>query len=282
MEEIEAARQTIALEVYLLSDEETIVALEQAATRGVHVRVILEEQPFGGAGNQPEIYERLREAGVDVRWSNPVFRFTHIKTFVVDRRTAVVMNQNLTESSFTRNREFGVVTTRPGEVAQAAAIFETDWARTAEPAGGPLVVSPTTSRRELLALIDGADRSLDLYAEVVRDPEIMDALSNAARRGVRVRLVMSGNPNGDDDNAPERRELAVAGVQVRLARGVYVHAKVILADGTRAFVGSQNLTATSLDQNRELGIMLDDPASLSRIMRTFERDFAGGQPEGSR
>ena len=282
MEEIEAARQTIALEVYLLSDEATIVALEQAATRGVHVRVILEEQPFGGAGNQPEIYERLREAGVDVRWSNPVFRFTHIKTFVVDRRTAVVMNQNLTESSFTRNREFGVVTTRPGEVAQAAAIFEADWARTAEPAGGPLVVSPTTSRRELLALIDGADRSLDLYAEVVRDPEIMDALSNAARRGVPVRLVMTGNPNGDDDNAPERRELAAAGVQVRLARGVYVHAKVILADGTRAFVGSQNLTATSLDQNRELGIMLDDPASRSRIMRTFERDFAGGQPEGSR
>ena len=110
----------------------------------------------------------------------------------------------------------------------------------------------------------------------------MESLAGAAARGVRVRLLRSGDPDGDDANAPERRQLAPSGVQVRLARGVYIHAKAIVADGRRAFVGSQNLTATSLDQNRELGIVLDDPASLSRIVRTFERDFATGYPDRSR
>jgi phosphatidylserine/phosphatidylglycerophosphate/cardiolipin synthase-like enzyme len=283
LDEIEEARESIALEVYLLSDNETIAALERAARRGVEVRVILEEDPFGGAGNQPEVFERLRQAGIDVRWDNPAFRFAHVKTFVVDGDVAIVMNQNLTVSSFTRNREFGVVTTRSAEVAQAAAIFEADWDRAAEPADGPLIVSPTTSREDLLGLISGAKRTLDIYAEVVRDPEIMAAIAGAERRGVAVRLIMSGDLDGTDDNAEERAELAAAGVDVRLARGgLYIHAKMVLADGARAFVGSQNFTATSLDQNRELGVFLTDRASLSRLARTFEEDFAEGQPEGGR
>lgn len=283
LEEIDAARASITLEIYLLSDEEIIAALERAAARGVRVRVILEEQPFGGARNQPVVFERLGRAGIEVRWDNPAFRFTHIKTFVVDGRTALVMNQNLTRTSFTGNREFGVITTRPADVAQAAAIFESDWRRGAEPEPGPLIVSPTTSRPELLALIDGATRTLDLYAEVVRDPEIMDALAAAERRRVAVRLVMSGDLDGTDDNAEERAELTAAGVEVRLARGgLYIHAKMILADGRRAYVGSQNFTATSLDQNRELGMILTDPNSLGLLARTFANDFAAGRAEASR
>lgn len=282
LDEIEAARASITLEVYLLSDEETIAALERARRRGVAVRVILEEDPFGGAGNQPEVYARLQRAGIDVRWDNPAFRFGHVKTMVVDGRVALVMNQNLTRSSFTGNREFGVVTTRAAEVAQAAAIFEADWARSAEPPDGPLIVSPTTSRADLLGLIDGSRRSLDVYAEVVRDQEIMDAFVDAETRGVAVRLIMSGDLDGTDDNAEERAELADAGVDVRLARGgLYIHAKMVLADGERAFVGSQNFTATSLDQNRELGVFLDDRANLGRLARTFEEDFAAGRVEGS-
>ena len=184
------------------------------------------------------------------------------------------MNQNLTRTSFTGNREFGVVTTRPAEVAQAAAIFEADWRRAAEPPDGPLIVSPTDSRRELLALIDGARRTLEVYAEVVRDPEVMAALAAAADRGVAVRLLMSGDLDGTDDNAEERAELADAGVEVRLARGIYIHAKLLLVDDARAHVGSQNFTATSLDQNRELGVLLDDRPSLTRLDRTFEQDWA--------
>lgn len=281
LDEIVAARASITLEVYLLSDEETIAALEAARRRGVEVRVILEEQPFGGAGTTPEVFARLQRSGIDVRWDNPAFRFGHIKTLVVDGRVALIMNQNLTRSSFTGNREFGVITTRPEEVGQAAAIFAADWTRSAEPPDGPLIVSPTTSRADLLGLIDGARRELDVYAEVMRDPEVMAAFVAAARRGVAVRLIMSGDRDGDDDNAEERAELAAAGVEVRLARGgLYIHAKMVLADGERAFVGSQNFTATSLDLNRELGMFLDDRASVGRLARTFDRDFAEGQPEG--
>jgi hypothetical protein len=78
LDEIRAARQSIDLEVYLLSDETILQSLEEAQRRGVAVRVILEEHPFGGGGGQEEIFARLENAGIAVRWGNPVFRFSHL------------------------------------------------------------------------------------------------------------------------------------------------------------------------------------------------------------
>jgi cardiolipin synthase len=269
LDEIAAARRSIDLEVYIVTDDEILQALEDAQRRGVAVRVILEEHPFGGGGGQDEIFARLENAGIAVRWGNPVFRFSHIKMFVVDDAVTIIMNQNLTESAFTTNREFGVVTNRPDAVQAAAAIFAADWTRGAEPDPGPLVVSPTNAREQLLALVAGARVSLDLYAEVLRDPQLLEALAAAAERGVRVRVIVS--PTGDF--ATEVEELAASGVEIRLSSSLYIHAKLIVADGERAFVGSQNLSATSLDQNRELGIVVDDPVNLSRLTRTFAIDF---------
>jgi cardiolipin synthase len=274
LDEIRAARHSIDLEVYIVSDEVILQSLEEAQRRGVRVRVILEEQPFGGGGGQEEILTRLENAGIAVRWGNPVFRFSHIKMMVVDEAVTVIMNQNLTQSAFTANREFGVVTSRPDAVQTAGAIFAADWTRGAEPDPGPLVVSPTNAREQLLALVRGARVSLDLYAEVLRDPQVLDALAAAAERGIRVRIIVSPSA----DFAAEVEVLTASGVDIRLSNSLYIHAKLIVADGERAFIGSQNLSATSLDQNRELGIIVDDPVNLSRLTRTFAIDFRAAAP----
>ncbi|HEX5499779.1 MAG TPA: phospholipase D-like domain-containing protein, partial [Thermomicrobiales bacterium] len=229
LDEIDAARRTIDLEVYLLSDSQVIAALERAHDRGVAVRVLLEQHPFGGAGTTNAVHDRLQKAGIDIRWSNPAFTFSHIKLFIFDDDAAAIMNLNLTASAFTRNREFAIVTTQPAAVRTAMAIFDADWTRGPEPNPDPLVVSPTNSRETLLGLIGGARQRLDIYAEVMRDPEIMRAIEDAARRGVQVRLIMSGQPT--DDNADERAELADAGVDVRLLNRLYVHAKMVMVDG---------------------------------------------------
>ncbi len=274
LDEIEAARHSIDLEVYIVTDDAILQALEDAQRRGVAVRVILEEHPFGGDGGQEEMVARLEHAGIAVRWGNPVFRFTHLKMLIVDDAVAIIMNQNLTESAFTTNREFGVVTNRPDAVRAAAAVFAADWTRGVEPDPGPLIVSPTNARDQLLALVDGAEVSLDLYAEVLRDPQLLDALAAAAERGVRVRIIVS--PSSDFE--AEVDELTASGVDIRRSSSLYIHAKLIVADGERAFVGSQNLSATSLDQNRELGIIIDDPVNLSRLTEIFAIDFRAATP----
>lgn len=276
LEELDAARESIRLYLYLLSDNETIDGLIRAHRRGVDVRVMLEQNPYGGAQTEREVFDALSAAGIDVRWGSVDFRFTHIKTMVLDDRVAMIMTLNMTETAFESNREFAVITTNPLEVDDAITIFESDWDRAPDPAPGPLVVSPSTSRSDLLDVIASAQRRLDVYAEFITDGEIVDALIDADSRGVEVRLVMS--ESGEEslwDEAPG--VLVRNGVDVRIVNRVYIHAKALIVDDGLVWTGSQNFTSTSLDMNRELGIIVTDPETVARFKAAFGDDFAEGK-----
>jgi len=48
---------------------------------------------------------------------------------------------------------------------------------------------------------------------------------------------------------------------------------VIIVDETYAFVGSENLTTNSLDENREVGVIISDKGIISQIADKFVSDF---------
>jgi phosphatidylserine/phosphatidylglycerophosphate/cardiolipin synthase-like enzyme len=50
-----------------------------------------------------------------------------------------------------------------------------------------------------------------------------------------------------------------------------------LADGQRAFVGSQNFSALILDANREVGITVADPAVVTQLASVAQSDWAAAQ-----
>jgi len=62
-------------------------------------------------------------------------------------------------------------------------------------------------------------------------------------------------------------------VQVREDPRLYMHAKIIVVDGKIAFVGSENISTQSLDQNRELGIIVSDAGVLNTLQQTFQEDW---------
>ena len=68
------------------------------------------------------------------------------------------------------------------------------------------------------------------------------------------------------------------GVTACVGTFLYIHAKMVLADyGTDAaqvFLGSENFSRTSLNRNRELGILLREPDLLDRLHAVFEQDWA--------
>ncbi len=280
LDEIERARCSVDVTTYLISDDDTIDALVRADRRGVRVRLIHEAAPFGGGVGLVETAEELADAGIEVRTGPSELRFIHAKYLVIDDRVAIVTNQNLTFSAFESNREFGIVTTNPSDVATLAAIFDADWDDTAPPvAGGRLIVSPQNARQRLLELLNGAEVSIDLYAEVIRDDEIIDALSTAAQRDVRVRIIV--NAPDDELDATIADVLASNGVELRVARGIYIHAKAMVIDGEAVVIGSTNPTATSLDRNREVSLLVEHPVAVARVEVVFDRDWTGGAPWGS-
>ncbi len=275
---IRDANRSIWLTQYMLTNKTILRALEYAHAWGVDVRVILERRPYGALTN-PNLaaYNSLMAADIPVHWSSSRFRLTHEKGMLVDGATAYVMTTNFTRASFNSNREFDVVDRDPRDVAAVRALFLADWTDRPYVAADPnLPVSPTDARSLTQSLILSARHTLDIYAEELQDAAIARDLAAAARRGVRVRLILPA-PVGADLDAPAVAVITVAGARVyRMPRSrLYAHAKAIVVDGRRAFVGSQNLSSASLDANRELGVILSDPAAIATIEATFAGDWRG-------
>jgi cardiolipin synthase len=61
---------------------------------------------------------------------------------------------------------------------------------------------------------------------------------------------------------------------VRYLVSPYMHAKLVVMDGAVAFVGSENFSSTSLDENRELGITIGEPQALASLSHVFAQDWA--------
>lgn len=275
--EMEQSRCTIDLSVYLLTDSAIIDELERAQRRGLRVRVMLEREPYGTFNAPQESFDRLRDLGVEVQWGPEGFQYTHAKYMVIDRQVLVISNQNYTAAGFTRNREFGVVTTVAAQVDQAQAIFDADWNREAiDAVNGPLVVSPGNARSEVLALINSSRVQLWMYAEVLQDEEVTAALDAAADRGVDVRILV--NPTTDEEDVTYFLDAMSHGVQIRVLEDPYVHAKLMIVDGSAALIGSHNYTYTSLELNRELGLVVTDVQSLELVTSIYERDWARAIP----
>jgi cardiolipin synthase A/B len=273
------ARHSIDVTMYEFTDVTAEHDLAAAARRGVRVEVILDGKESSVNG---PAYQYLGSHGVKVVWSSPAYYYTHQKTLVIDDSEAVVMTANLTSSYYATSRDFLVLDSIGADVAAITATFNADFAhRPITPGdGSDLVWSPTDSQAKLLALINGATRSLRVYSEEMGDAVIEDALIAAARRGVDVQ-VCSENENGEYDSAYAR--LSAGGVHISYFSnpdGFYIHGKVIEADDGTAhaavFIGSENFSATSLNSNRELGLITSDPAVLTAIASSFSADFARG------
>jgi phosphatidylserine/phosphatidylglycerophosphate/cardiolipin synthase-like enzyme len=63
---------------------------------------------------------------------------------------------------------------------------------------------------------------------------------------------------------------------------LYMHEKILLTDNTALIVGSQNLSTTSLLENRELSLALDTataPDLIAAVESTFDADYAAASAQ---
>ena len=137
--------------------------------------------------------------------------------------------------------------------------------------------------------IDGAHERLDVINPYVTDPDIVERVLAAARRGVKVRVVVSQKSNSFAATAALRHryaELDAAGAEVWELPGTVVHAKVVVADDVVSF-GTVNHDAWALYRNSEL-MMVAKSTALAALVRErlLEPDIArsarGAPPSGRR
>ncbi len=284
---IGSAQKSIWLEIYILSDRNVIRALEEAANRGLDVRVMLEPHPFGGGTSPSKTLDTLAASGIKTQFTNPSFSLTHEKGMIIDGTSAYIMTSNFSRSALGgnsgssgyRNREYGIIDTIQQDILATEEIFVADWNRSTVQFNDPnLVVSPINSRNDFTTLINSARSTLLIEAEEMIDSDIEQAIANAAQHGVQVEVILPvANTSSGDSSSQGIAIIKQSGAQVREDPQLYMHAKIIVVDNKVAFVGSENISAPSLDQNRELGIIVSDPSALNKIQTTFQYDWGASQ-----
>ena len=288
---------------------------------GVDVRILVDgfgSRPFGEA---EAMYRRLTDAGAQVLvndtlpvdrdglvWDrtfdwrqDEVGRADHRKLFVIDGTIAWTGGAGI-EDHFQDGGFHDVMVRVTGAVVrQAQAVFlasfrghgaslPADLGRyfPASPEGTTAVALVQTvpggfqsAAQAIREQVDQADRRLDIMNPYLTDNDMIDRILAAARRGVKVRIVLSKESNVAQATAIAKhyyRRLLDAGVEIWEYPGAVVHAKVIVADDSVSF-GTVNLDSWALYRNLEIALIARsaDAAQLFE-QRLFEPDIARSQP----
>jgi phosphatidylserine/phosphatidylglycerophosphate/cardiolipin synthase-like enzyme len=279
LDALAAARRSLNIRMFLFTDPTLLGAVIGAHRRGVKVRVMLNPARRSGEEENKESRKALAAAGIEVRDSNPEFDLTHQKSMVIDGETGFVESLNWETRDITETRDYAVVTTKKHEVAEMVACFEADWVRQKfDPhPESRLIWCPDNGRERIAAFIDSAKKTLWLQNERYQDTVIIERLVRAANRGVSIHILAK---------APHSLKLAKlvegvgglrimhdVGAKIHKLKGLKLHAKMILADGDRAVVGSINLAPGSFDARRELAIEVDGHHVVDRLAKVARHDW---------
>src|SRR5262245_27359581 len=127
-----------------------------------------------------------------------------------------------------------------------------------------------------LEAIDRASRNIWMTcAYFIPDQDFVDALKNAAARGVDVRLLIPLKSNhvvADWISRGYFAQLLHSGVRIMRFRDAMVHAKTATIDGTWSTVGTANVDGLSLRGNYEINAEIIDTSMASVLEEVFGVD----------
>lgn len=128
----------------------------------------------------------------------------------------------------------------------------------------------------LEAIDRASERIWMTHAYLIPDEDMVHALTEAARRGVDVRIIVPERSNhivADWISRGYYRALLTGGVRLFLYQGAMVHAKTALIDDAWATVGTANLDNLSLIGNYEVNLEVTDPDMNSKMAEVFQLDL---------
>jgi cardiolipin synthase len=287
-------------------------ALVQAVRRGVTVRVLVDA--IGSREMEDEEQRALEARGVKVlRLRKPSFQTlgwlnnrTHRKILVIDGRVAVLGGHCIDDRWIGGDgqdpevRDVSVRVEGPVVRPIQAAFCENWMEASATVPCGPGLFPPlsavgsaqahlayvrpsggisTVKVLHHLALRMATERLWIQTPYFLPDDRARDALIEAARRGVDVRILTSSLETTDNRfvaHASHHRlaPLLERGVRVYHYRRTLLHSKVWTIDGSYALIGSTNFDERSFDLDDQVTLGVRDPELVDRIDALFVRDLA--------
>ena len=305
IEAIDGARDAIQLETYIWKSDEAgqrfLDALNRAAERGVRVHVIYDG--FANLVVKPSFFRQFSDR-INV-WRMPVVRrgfwkgvirhtgLDHSKILVVDDHAAFVGGYNIGSLYARQWRDTHVRVLGPAAWGLRNSIAR-KWNTAHEtkdqiqwvPADGwkPEVRVASNIPLQLVYPIRGVylvaiERAVHhIYVNTpyfVPDQQILNALLDAARRGVDVRVILPKESNhivADWVSRGFYNEMLDAGITILLYRPSMIHAKTTTIDGQWSTVGTANIDRLSLSFNYETNVEIINSAFAAEMEKVFAAD----------
>lgn len=233
--------------------------------------------------------------------------YEHGKIAMVDGKTALISTGNFDDTNLCIDgtsqcdRDYTLITTESEVYDTLENIFEADSRATAydvstlipSDLAETLTVSPI-SQQPILDFINSAQSSVEVETQYLEDPDMNAALEAAAKRGVNVSVTVAsvcafGKPSASDasDFSQTYTAFDSAGISSAMfnssnlinGKKGYLHAKAIIVDGSRAWLGSENGSAESLTENREYGMVFDDADWVASLKQIVDADHSSPDSE---
>jgi cardiolipin synthase len=298
------AKRSIDFTMFILGDDavgwSVVDALCARANDGVQVRVVVDALGSGRIARRAR--RALAAAGAELRTFMPLLHAPlrgrnnlrlHRKVGVFDGEHVFLGGMNVAaeymgpEERSDRWRDLAAVVS--GDVAiDAGLLFESDWGYCGDKASAVTATPAANTGSATVQLVpSGPDMTNDTFYDVVLtaifaakthialvtpyyvpDESVQHALVLAARRGVRVHVVVplkSNHALADFARRSMLRELVDAGAQLLFYPLGMVHAKAMRIDDDFAYVGSPNLDMRSFFLDYEDALCIHSPAHVAQV-----------------
>lgn len=272
VEEIDNAKNKIFLETYILTETRIQEALKRAKKRNLEIKVLLEKNPYMAYNINNKAFNNLEKSWIIAHWSDSDdYSLNHSKFIIIDD-FAYISTWNFSYSTFTKNRDYYIKISDSKIITLLKELFQADYAWEKKDFFHPnVVLSPYNSRDIFSKIIESAQENLDIYAQYFSDEDIEFLLEKSAKKWVKIRVIM--RKSNDDEIDPSIITLQKAGVEIYTLNSPSMHSKMFLVDNSYLFLGSVNLSAYSLDKNRELWLMIKNPEIISKMSQYFQNDI---------
>jgi cardiolipin synthase len=259
-EQLQKATNFLYIWIYDVTFADAKNIIKSIAQQGAEVKMIIENNKYGTDKTQD-----LRWWGVQTMNDSKLrTNFMHAKTFV-SSWLYIIQTANLTYSSFNTQREYYVLGDQPEIVNNLKMLFEKDWkGEQVQPSDihPNILFCPIDCRFKIEQLIKTAQMSIRTQNQYLDDPSLQQILSTKTWLNIRIIL-----PN-DKKNFQSRPIQS----QIKLLGSPRIHAKAILIDDTYLVISSINFSSNSMDNNREIGIIITDQESIIKYKKQFLQD----------
>lgn len=246
-----------------------------------------------------ETLEHAFDAYWNDRWSVPVERLTHLSPVVPDHRllAAKAAEVGNVHAELADDERVHAWRSMLGRALDSDIRLLLDAPPTGNPANAE--EAPVQVANELEQLFDRAEREIVIVsAYLIPTPDLEGAVERAIARGVSVRMLTNSisSTNHLSAHAAYRNHVGtllrhgVALYEVRAdardrhlymnrptdAKQLALHAKALIIDSDKVFIGSANLDPRSLRINTEMGLLVTGTTLNASLRDVLKPDFAAG------